>query len=129
MKKPNGSLHICLDPTNLNKEIVRLVCNSQTIDDVVHKLKDAKYFAVFSTSKGFFHVPLDAESKVLTAMLTPFEIYVHNVLAMALSNATDVFEICICEVLQGLKGCTNIADDIWCTVLHMRISRPRYLHF
>ena len=45
-------------------------------------------------------------------MLTPFGIYVYNVLVMGLSNATDVFETCICEVLQALKGCTNIADDI-----------------
>ena len=79
---------------------------------MVHKLKDARYFTVFDTSKGFFHVPLDAESKVLTAMLTPFRIYVDNVLAMGLSNTTDVFETCIHEVLQGLKGCTNITDDI-----------------
>ena len=38
VKKPNGSLHICLDPTDLNKEIIRPVCNAQTVDDVVHKL-------------------------------------------------------------------------------------------
>ena len=94
MKKPNGSLRICLDPTDLNTDIVRPICNSQTIDNVVHKLKDARYFAVFDTSKGFFHVPLDAESKVLTAMLTPFGIYVYNVLAMGLSYAMDVFEMC-----------------------------------
>ena len=96
----------------MNKDIVRPVCNSQTIDDLVHKLKDAKYFTVFDTSKGFFLIPLDAESKVLTAMLTPFRIYVYNVLAMGLSNATDVFETCIHDVLQGLNGCTNIADDV-----------------
>ena len=112
IKKPNVSLHICLDPTDLNKEIIRPVCNAQTMDDVVHKLKDVKFFAVFDTSKGFFHVPLDAESKVLTAMLTPFGIYVYNVLAMGLSTATDLFETCIHEVLQGLNGCTNIADDV-----------------
>ena len=29
-----------------------------------------------------------------------------------LSNATDLFETCIHEILQGLNGCTNIADDI-----------------
>ena len=63
VKKPNGSLRICLDPTDLNKEIVRPVCNSQTMDDVIEKLKGARYFAVFDTSKGFFHVPLDQESK------------------------------------------------------------------
>ena len=112
VKQPNGSLCTCLDPTDLNKDIVRSVCNSQTIDDMVHKLKDTRYFAVFDISKGFFHVPLDAESKVLTAMLTPFGIYVYKVLAMGLSNAMDVFETCIHEVLQGLNGCTNITDDV-----------------
>ena len=45
-------------------------------------------------------------------MLTPFSIYVYNVLAMGLSNATDLFETCICEVLQGLNGCTNITNDV-----------------
>ena len=111
VKKPNGFLHICLDPTDLNKEIIRPVY-AQTMDDVVHKLKDVKFFAVFDTSKGFFHVPLDAESKVLTAMFMPFGIYVYKVLAMGVSNATDLFETCIREILQGLNGCTNIADDV-----------------
>ena len=96
----------------MNKEIVHPVCNSQTIDDVVDHLRDAKYFAVFDTSKGFFHVPLDQESKMLTAMLTPFGIYVYNMLAMGLSNATDLFETCIREILDGLSGVTNIADDV-----------------
>ena len=45
-------------------------------------------------------------------MLTPFGIYVYNVLTMGLSNATDLFKTCIHEVLQGLNGCTNIADDV-----------------
>ena len=87
VKKPNGTLRICLDPTDLNKEIVHPVCNSQTIDDVVEKLCDAKYFAVFDTPKGFFHVPLDQESKLLMAMLPLFRIYVYNMLAMGSSNA------------------------------------------
>ena len=91
----------------MNKEIVCPVCNSQTIDDVVDKLHDAKYFAVFDTSKGFFHVPLDQESKLVMAMLTPFGIHVYNVLAMGLSNATDLFETCIRQILEGLTGVTN----------------------
>ena len=82
------------------------------MDDVIEKLKSARYFAVFDTSKGFFHVPLNQESKMLTAMLTPFGIYVYNILAMGLSNATDLFETCIREILEGLSGVTNIADDV-----------------
>ena len=98
--------------SNRLKEIIRPVCNAQTIDDVIDKLRHARYFAVFDTSKGFFHVPLDQESKLLTAMLTPFGIYVYNILAMGLSNATDLFETCIYEILQGLDGRTNIAVDV-----------------
>ena len=112
VKKPNGTLRICLNPTDLNKEIVHPVCNSQTSDDVVDKLYDAKYFAVFDTSKGFFHVPLDQESKLLMAVLTPLWIYVYNLLAMRLSNATDLFETCIREILEGLTGVTNTVDDV-----------------
>ena len=112
VKKPSGALCICLDPTDLNKEIIRPVCNVQTIDDVIHKLQHAKYFAVFNTSKGFFHILLDQESKLLTAMLTPFGICVYSVLAMGLGNARDVFETCTHEILQGLNGCTDIVDDV-----------------
>ena len=112
VRKPNGDIRVCLDPTDLNKAIVRPVCNSHTIDDVVHLLRDAKYFAVFDGTKGFFHVPLDEESKRLTAMLTPFGIYYYNVLAMGLADATDIFEQCMRDALKGLKGVTNIADDV-----------------
>ena len=31
---------------------------------------------------------------------------------MGLSNTTDLFETCIREILQGLNGCTNIADNV-----------------
>ena len=72
VKKPSGALVIYLDPTDLNKEIIRPICNTQTIDDVIDKLRHTKYFAVFDTGKGFFHVPLEQESKLLTAMLTLF---------------------------------------------------------
>ena len=82
------------------------------MDDVIHKLQHAKYFAIFDTSKGFFHIPLDQESKLLRVILTPFGIYVYSVLAIGLSNATDLFETSIHEILQGVNVCTNITDDV-----------------
>ena len=55
---------------------------------------------------------MDKASKLLTAMLTPVGIYLYNVLAMGLSNATDIFESCMHQILQGLNGVINIADDV-----------------
>ena len=112
MKKPNGKLCVCLDLTDLNQYIVRPVCNSLTLDEIVDKLKGAVHFAVFDTTKGFFHIPMDADSQLLTAMLTPYGIYIYNVLAMGLVDATDIFETVIRDLLKDLNRVLNIADDV-----------------
>ena len=71
-----------------------------------------KPFKVFDATKGFFHLPIDALSRLQTAMQTPEGVFVVNVLVMGLCNAGDLFESALCELLSGLPGVTNIADDI-----------------
>ena len=112
VKKLNGKLHILLDPTDLNLCIVRPVCNSLTLDEIVDKLKGAVHFAVFDTIKGFFHIPMDADSQLLTAMLTPYGIYIYNVPTMGLADATDIFKTVIHNLLKYLNGVLNIVDDV-----------------
>ena len=73
----------------------------ENLEEITDMLKGSMYFAVFDSTKSFFHVPLDHEPRQLTAMLTPIGIYLYNVLAMGLSNATDIFEKCM----------RNIVDD------------------
>ena len=73
---------------------------------------DTTHFAVFNSIKSFFHIPLDEASKKLIAMLTPVGIFVYNVLAMGLSNATDIFEKCTREIVKDLNGVINIMDDV-----------------
>ena len=112
VKKPNGNLRVCLNPTDLNNLIIRPVCNMHTLEDIIDLLKDATHFAVFNSTKSFFHVPLDDPSKQLMAMLTPIGILLYNVLAMGFSNATDILKHGIRQIVQGLKGVINIADDV-----------------
>ena len=104
VKKPNGNLGIHLDPTNLNKSIIRPVCNMRTLEEIIDLLKGSVYFAVFDCTKSFFHTPIDDDSKQLTAMLTPIGIHLYNVLAMGLSNATDIFETCMRNIVDGPQG-------------------------
>ena len=80
VKKPNGNLRVCLDPTDLNKHIIRLICNMRTLEEIIDMLKGSMFFSVFDSTKSFFHVPLDHESKQLIAMLIPIGIYLYNVL-------------------------------------------------
>ena len=108
VKKPNGECRICLDPTDKNKYIVRPVCYLNTFDEVSFKLKDTKFLLIFDATKGF---PLNEESKLLTAMLSPLGMYVFNILAMGLSNSNDLFKSALRELLQGLEGVVNITDN------------------
>ena len=110
VKKPNGNLRICLDPMDLNKHIIRPICNVRVLEEIIDKLKGSMYFAVFNSTKSFFHVPLDCESKQLTLMLTPIGIYLYNVLAMGLSNTTDIK--CMRNIVDGLEGVVNITNDV-----------------
>ena len=102
-----------MDPTNLNKYIVRPVCNLNILDEVNFKLKnDTKFFWVFDATKRFFHLLLNEKSKLLTAVLIPLGVYVYNVLIVGLSNSNDLFESALRELLQGLEGMVSIADNI-----------------
>ena len=70
---------------DLNKYIVCPDCNMHTLEEINHLLKDAKFFSVFNTTKGFFQVLLAADSHPLTAMLTLFDVYIFNIMAMGLA--------------------------------------------
>ena len=53
---------------------------------------------------------MDTDSQLLATMLTPYGIYIYNVLAVA--DATDIFETVIHDLLKDLNEVLNIADDI-----------------
>ena len=46
VKKPNSKIRLCLDPTHLNKWIIRPRHSAKLVDDILHHLNGAKYFSV-----------------------------------------------------------------------------------
>ena len=54
LKKPNGNLRVCLDPTDLNKHTICPVCNMRILEEIIDMLKGSVYFAVFDSTKSFF---------------------------------------------------------------------------
>ena len=84
----------------------------RTLEEIIDLLKGSLYLAVFDSTKSFFHVPIDDASRQLTTMLNPIGIYLYNVLAMGLSNATDIFESHMQNIVAGLEGVVDIVDDV-----------------
>ena len=62
MKNPNSKIRLCLDPTHLNKWIIRPRHSLKLVDDMLHKLNGAKYFTVVDSKSSFFNHKLDEDS-------------------------------------------------------------------
>ena len=73
-------LQICLDPTNLNKAIVREPYHFKTLEDITHLLADATILMVLDCKKGYWHQQLDEESSYLMTFNTEFGRYRYTVM-------------------------------------------------
>ena len=110
--KPNGSIRLCLDPTHLNKYIVRLHHNNKTLDDILPKLAGAKKFSIVDSTKSFFNLGLTEQASLLTTFGTMYGRYCYLRVPMSASFSSDVYQYKVDEIFQGIPKCVGIADDI-----------------
>lgn len=111
VEKPN-KLRICIDPRHLNEAVQREYYPLLTIEEVVSRLSEAKYFSVFDAASGFWQIPLDESSSYLTTFNTPFGRYKFNRLPFGISSAPEVFQRVMHQMFDRIDGCEIIMDDI-----------------
>jgi len=75
VKKPNGTLRLGLDPSNLNQVIQSNHFPMPTLDDVLSKLDDVRVFSLCDAKDGFLQIKLSKKSSYLTTFWTPFGKY------------------------------------------------------
>lgn len=112
VRKPNGSLRICLDPRQLNKYIKREHFKIPTIDEIICKIKNAKYFTTLDASQGFWQVPLHKESSLLCTFNTPFGRYCYLRLPYGISSASEIFQKIIKQIFDDIENVEIYIDDI-----------------
>ena len=66
VRKTNRKIRLYLDPTHLNKWIIRPRHSAKLVDDILHNLNGAKYFSVVDSTSSFFIHKLDDDSSKLT---------------------------------------------------------------
>ena len=108
-------IRICLDPTNLNKAVIREPYHYRTPSDIFHKLSNAKFFTVIDLKKGYWQIPLDEESSYLTTFNTPFGRFRFTRVPFGITVSGDAFQRKIDNVYMNIDQAKGIADDmlIW----------------
>ena len=110
--KPNGSVRICVDLTQLNKAVEREIHPMSSVDESLAKLGKSSIFTKLDANSGFWQVPLDDESKLLTTFITPSGRFCFNRLPFGITSAPEVFQRTMSNILEGLDGVICHTDDV-----------------
>ena len=92
--KPDGSIHICLDLSDLNKAIIREHYKAPTLDEITHKLSGAQVFSKLDAKDGFWSIHLDTPSSYLTAFNTYKGCYWLLCIPFGFKMSKDIFQNC-----------------------------------
>ena len=111
-KLGNLKLHISLDPTNLNKAIIREPYHFRTPKDIAHLLADACIMTVCECKKGYWHQKLDEASSFSTTFNTEIGRFRYIVMPFGATVAGDVFQCKLDQCFGIIKQMIVIADDI-----------------
>ena len=101
--KKDGTLRICIDPSDLNKAIRREHFPIPTFDEIAADLTGAKYFSVFDAKSGFHQVQLHPDSYHYTTFNTPLGRFRWKRLPFGLSSSPEVFQRKMIEAVDGLS--------------------------
>ena len=108
----NLKLRICLDPTNLNKVIVREPYHFKTPEDIAYLLVDAYIMSVCDCKKGYWHQQLDGATSFLTTFNTELGRFRYTVMPFGVTLTGDVFQCKLDQCFGHIKQFIVIDDDI-----------------
>ena len=108
-----AKVRICLDPSQtVNKAIIRPVYPIPTLEENIHRFNNVKVFSTFDIKDAFQTIKLTEASSMLTTMHTPWGRFRWTRLPFGISSAPEEFQRRIHDVLCGIEGVVNIADDV-----------------
>jgi hypothetical protein len=110
--KPNGSVRICVDLTELNKAVQREIHPMSSVDESLAKLGKSRVYSKLDANSGFWQLPLDDSSKKLTTFITPFGRFYFERLPFGISSAPEIFQRTMSSILKDCDGVICHMDDI-----------------
>ena len=111
-KKKNNKIRVYLDPSNLNRVVMREHFPMQTVEDVISRMPHAKLFSVLDANHGFWQVKLTKDSSKLATFNTPFGRYSYTRLSFGIATAPEVFQNIMSHLFQDIEGVGVIVDDL-----------------
>ena len=111
--KPNRTISICIDLTKLNLGINnREFYQIESVEETSSKIgSGCKVFTKLDAKSGYWKVPLDEDSQVLTTFITPFARYCCARGPFDLSSMQEIFNEKMDNIVEDIESVAKSTDD------------------
>jgi hypothetical protein len=111
--KPDGKWRFCVDYRNINSATIPDVFPLPRVDDLIDRVRRAKFLTKIDLSWGYWQVPLHAVSQPISAFVTQFGLFQWRYMPFGLCNAPVTFQKLVQKVLAGMETFVGTyLDDI-----------------
>ena len=111
-RKPNGEVRVCLDPSNLNKAIIREHHKLMTVEEIAHELAGATVYTKADALKAFLQIHLTHEASLLTTFNSHRGQLRFLRMPFGAKMSQDVFQLRMDAILEQCPGVIGIHDDM-----------------
>jgi Reverse transcriptase (RNA-dependent DNA polymerase) len=91
VRKPDGSLRLCIDFRPLNACTVSDPYPIPVISSLLRKMARAQYFSTMDIASAFWHIPMHKDDVQYTGFITPSGKYEWLRMPFGLKNASSTF--------------------------------------
>ena len=113
VRKPDGSIRLCVNYKEVNDKTRQIQFPIPHFEDLVGEVGKAEVLSKIDLTKGYYQVPLKAESRDVTSFVTPWGCFRFKVLPFGLKNAPAIFQRIMEQILRECKGWSVVyIDDI-----------------
>ena len=102
-RKPDGEVRVCLDPSNLNKAIIREHHKPMTVEEIAHELAGATVYTKADALKAFLQIHLTHEASLLTTFNSHRGRLRFLQMPFGAKMSQDVFQLRMDAILEQLS--------------------------
>ncbi|XP_055715454.1 uncharacterized protein K02A2.6-like [Phlebotomus papatasi] len=107
-----GKIRICIDLTDVNKNIKRRHYPLTGIDQVAANVSKSRYFTILDCKKGFWQIRLSEKTSKLCTFATPWGRFRYLRMPFGLCSAPEVFQKVMIDLVGNIEGVEVSMDDI-----------------
>ena len=111
-RKPNGEVRVCLDPSNLNKAIIREHHKPMMVEEIAHEMAGVTVYTKADALKAFLQIHLTHEASLLTTFNSHRGRLRFLRMPFGAKMSQDVFQLRIDAILKQCPGVIGIHDDM-----------------